>query len=276
MRIFISTDIEGLSGVSSWEWWKNNEKATTEILVRHLVPVIEVIKEYDDKAEIVIVDSHSKGENISVLDFSEKYSNIFLINGFPRKDYMMSGFDNTYDGVIFVGYHSLIGGGGAMDHTYSSSSIYNIRVNGEPVGETAINAAFAGEFDVPVMLVVGQKEMEWEMKRYLPDTVFVPVQEAVGRFATKNALLHDVDRSIRIGTEEAIMRMQKALIKPFTFSSPIEVEIDWLSSSIADVVSQMPIMEKVSPRTTRYIVNNWVEGFRWLLSAVYMSYLGQR
>jgi D-amino peptidase len=276
MRIFISTDIEGLSGIPSWDWWKNNIRATTEILLRHILPVIEVIKEYDESAEIVIVDSHSKGENMSVLDFPERYSNIFLVNGFPRRDYMMSGFDDTYDGVIFVGYHSLVGGGGAMDHTYSSSSIYDIRINGEPVGETAINAAFAGEFGVPVMLVVGQREMEWEMKRYLPDTVFVPVQEAVGRFATKNMLLHEVDSRIQVGTREAIEKLQKGLIRPFTFASPIEVEIDWLSSSIADVVSQMPIMERISPRTTRYTVSSWIEGFRWLLSAVYMSYLGQR
>jgi len=276
VKIFMSTDIEGLSGIPSWEWWKNNIKGTTEILIRHILPLIDVIKEYDSEAEVVIVDSHSKGENMSVLDFPEEYRHVFLISGFPRKDYMMSGFDGTYDGVIFVGYHSLIGGGGAMDHTYSSSSIYNIRVNGEPVGETTINAAFAGEFGVPVILVVGQKEMQWEMEKYLPNTVFVPVQEAVGRFATKNSLLHEVARNIQIGTQEAIDKLQNGSIRPFTFSSPIEVEIDWLSSSIADVVSQMPIMKRISPRTTRYTVGTWVEGFRWLLSAVYMSYLGQR
>jgi len=275
MKIFLSIDIEGLPGVISWEWWTNNRKRAADIIIASLTPVIEAIKRVDADAEITIVDSHSKGENIINLDFID-YNGLYFINGFPRKDYMMAGLTREYDAVMFVGYHTMAGGGGAMDHTYSSSSVYNVKVNGELVGETTVNAAFAGEYGIPVILVVGQEEMREEMERYLPDTVFVPVQNAVGRFATKSRSIQDIQNMIYEGTINAIEKYQRGSINPILFKPPIEVEIDWLSSAIADVVSQMPIMQRISSRTTRYIVDNWIEGFRWLLSAVYISYLGQK
>ena len=118
--------------------------------------------------------------------------------------------------------------------------------------------------------------MKEEIKMHLPDTVFVPVQSSVGRFATKSRSIQDIQRIIYEETLDAIEKFQKGYINPMIFKSPIEVEIDWLSSAVADVVSQMPIMQRIGARTTKYVVDNWIEGFRWLLSAVYISYLGQR
>lgn len=275
MKIFLSLDIEGLPGIISWEWWKNNRKRAADIIIASLTPIIEAIRKVDTDAEITVVDSHSKGENIINLDFID-YNGLYFINGFPRKDYMMAGLTREYDAVMFVGYHTMAGGGGAMDHTYSSSSIYNIRINGKLVGEAAVNAAFAGEYGIPVILVVGQEEMREEMETYLPNTIFVPVQSAVGRFATKSRSIDDIQKIIYEGAINALGKFQRGYINPLVFKPPIEVEIDWLSSAIADVVSQMPIMQRISSRTTRYVVDNWIEGFRWLLSAVYISYLGQR
>ncbi len=276
MKIFISTDIEGLSGIPSWQWWKDNLNTTREILLRHLIPIIKTIKEYDEQAEILIVDSHSKGENFSVFDLGDDCSNVYVINGFPRVDYMMSGIDESYDAVFFVGYHSMAGDKGAMDHTYSSSSIYSVKINGKEVGETTINSAFAGEFGVPVALVIGQRELSEEIKTYLPWAVHGIVQESVGRFAVKSYPYTMVYQTLVNSTRQALDNLLRGKVKPMKFASPINVEIHWLSTAIADVVSQMPIMERVSPRITRYVTDNWKDGFRWLLSAVYMSYLGQR
>ncbi|GEM_PF-156731 len=294
MKIFISMDVEGLSGIPSWEWWQSHQKETSRIIFWHLMPLLQGIWEEDPNAEITLVDSHSKGENITIddiqtllwqfkqngyftnIDADILFKNFTIINGFPRRDYMMAGLDDTYDGVIFLGSHSMAGGGGAMDHTYASSTIYSVRINGQEVGETTINAAFAGEFGIPVIMVVGQEELRKEVNEFLPGTVFVSVQESIGRFATRNFFGTYVSSRIKEGIKKAVESLRKGSITPLMWTPPIQVEIDWLASSMADVVSQMPIMERISPRTTRYTVEDWKDGFRWLLSAVYMSYLGRR
>lgn len=60
--------------------------------------------------------------------------------GYPRPLYMVEGADATCDAALFVGYHAPIGTlHGSMDHTYSSSAIYEILANGHVVGETELN-----------------------------------------------------------------------------------------------------------------------------------------
>ena len=123
---------------------------------------------------------------------------------------------------------------------------------------------------------MGQEEMREEIGTYLPDTVFVPVQSSIGRFATKSKSIQDIQKMIYEETINAIEKFQRGYINPLFFKSPIEVEIDWLSSAVANVVSQMYIMQRSSSRITKYVVNDWIEGFRWFLPAVYISYLRQR
>ena len=117
MKIFLSLDIEDLPGIISWEWWKNNRKRAADIIIASLTPIIEAIRKVDTDAEITVVDSHSKGENIINLDFID-YNGLYFINGFPRKDYMMAGLTREYDAVMFVGYHTMAGGGSYGSHLF--------------------------------------------------------------------------------------------------------------------------------------------------------------
>jgi len=45
-----------------------------------------------------------------------------------------------------------------LEHTYSSRVVYNLFMNNKLVGETGINAAIAGYYDVPVALVTEDKK----------------------------------------------------------------------------------------------------------------------
>lgn len=81
-----------------------------------------------------------------------------LITGNLKKLSMVEGVENT-DAAIFLGYHSKAGSKGVLDHTYFGRVIYEVRINDLPLGEFAINAYVAGNFDVPVIFLTGDDEV---------------------------------------------------------------------------------------------------------------------
>ncbi|MDP8233149.1 MAG: M55 family metallopeptidase, partial [Candidatus Zophobacter franzmannii] len=151
MKYFISFDFEGIAGVTFWretEGDKRYEKLATEQLCQYM----RGIKEADPEAEIVLCDSHNDGNNIH-WEMMPKF--VKLVRGYPRTYYMIEGLDSTFDKLILFGYHSPIGGGGMMDHSYSASSIYEMKVNGQIMDEALINSYLASEMGVPTACYYG-------------------------------------------------------------------------------------------------------------------------
>lgn len=152
MKIFISTDMEGIEGISSWNEMTTKEAWCAGLLKQELTYVISTLLAHADIEEICICDSHSRGENLLYGSFSDE--RITHVKGYPRRNYMMEGLDESFDAVFLLGYHASIGSlNGGMDHSYSSSCIYRVRLNGREVGEVEINAYYAGMFGVPIALI---------------------------------------------------------------------------------------------------------------------------
>jgi D-amino peptidase len=269
LKVFVSVDLEGLAGIPSWSLWQKDSDFARRIMVAHLSPVVDSVVRAG--GFVRVADSHAYGENIRLTDFG---GGVELVQGFPRPDYMLSGLEAGFDTVFFVGYHTRAGGGGAMDHTYSSSAVFEVRVNGNVVGETTLNAAYAGEFGVPVSLVVGQQELEEEIRQFLPWVKLVPVQRAVSRFAAVYPNLEEVSGRIEEAVADILERSD--LGEVFTFERPVKVEIVWRSSLPAQVVSGMPMFELVDGRTTVFEAPDWKTGYVWFNTAVLLGGLVER
>src|SRR5205085_5940914 len=103
--------------------------------------------------EFVVNDSHHDMRNLHPQDLLGKAT---LITGKHKPLYMMEGLDNSFDGVCFVSYHGSIGAERAvLSHTYNPRAIWEVRINGEVVGESAINALVAAHYGVPVIFISG-------------------------------------------------------------------------------------------------------------------------
>ncbi len=264
LKVFVSVDLEGLAGIPSWSLWQKDPEFARRIMVAHLDPIVDAITR--NGGFVRIADSHAYGENIRLTDFGK---GVELVQGFPRPDYMLSGLEPDFDTVFFVGYHTRAGGGGAMDHTYSSSAVFEVRVNGEVVGETTLNAAYAGEMDVPVSLVVGQAELGEEIGKFLPWVRFVPVQRAISRFSAVYPNLEEVSERI---SEAVVDILEDASYgQVFKFERPVEVEIVWRSSLPAQVVSGIPMFRLVGDRTTVFEAPDWKTGYVWFNTAVLLG-----
>ncbi|GIS81086.1 MAG: hypothetical protein CM1200mP14_26520 [Gammaproteobacteria bacterium] len=116
LKIYISADMEGLVGAvtsdqlgpSGFEYQRFRQIMTNEVNA-----AFEAAREMG-ATEILISDSHGNGENL----LNEQLpGDIQLIRSWPRPLMMMEGIDETFDAVIFIGYHS-----STKEHRGSSSA----------------------------------------------------------------------------------------------------------------------------------------------------------
>ena len=167
MKVFISADIEGVSGVvdrddaivGGREYERARRLMTADVNAA-------IAGAYEGGATQVLVnDAHSKMRNLIVEDLDPRAE---VIQGVVKRGCMMEGLDECFAAVFFVGYHSRAGNPfGVMNHTMWSRGFQNLFLNGAPVGEIGINAAYAGQFGVPVALVTGDQTAVQEAQELL-------------------------------------------------------------------------------------------------------------
>lgn len=257
MKIYISCDIEGLAGIATFDMEKDDTENFRELYHRHVKWVIDGIQQSsvnDQVEEITISDSHSKGVNLNYLRLSEMDERISLVNGFPRMDYMMSSLDDSYDVVIFLGYHAGIGKKyGSMDHGYSASVAYDLHINDQYVNESTINAAYAGELGVPVGLVIGESGLQEQLKDegMLPDVAYVSTKQSLARYASKSYPMRQVQLEITAAVKKLVESDLQAL-PLFTFTMPATVDLQCFTTAQADRIEMMSNMERVDGRMIEF------------------------
>jgi len=82
MRLFVSVDYEGIWGVPSWEFMKTEE--AKQLLHKELNVFLKSIEEVDANAYVLMVDSHSRGDNICRSMLETSSVKLDLISGYPR------------------------------------------------------------------------------------------------------------------------------------------------------------------------------------------------
>jgi D-amino peptidase len=262
MRVYISVDMEGISGVV-------HEDQTDPIEPRHAGEYNRFRRLMTNEANAAITGALDAGATSVLVNDShwlmrnllaeELHPAAELLSGGPKLLSMIEGIDAGFDAAMFIGYHARAGTARAIiDHTYTSR-VYEVRINGQPVGELALNAAIAGLHGVPVALVSGDQAIASEARLLLGDQVeTVVVKQSVGRFAARSLAPTVACQRIRTGAAAALRKKHI----PFTFDSPIEVEVDFVESHMADMAELVPGSQRVGGRTVRYGDSDYLEVFR--------------
>jgi D-amino peptidase len=264
MKLYISCDIEGLAGIATFDMEKEDTQLFRELYHQHVAWVIEGIQKSQKNAEIeeiTISDSHSRGLNLSYARLAEMDTRISLVSGFPRMDYMMSGLKAGYDLVFFLGYHAGIGKlRGNMDHGYSASVAYDLKINGEYMNETTINAAYASELGVPVGLIIGESGLKEQLQdeQMLPGVPFVTTKESLGRYAVKNFPVSKVKTEIIQATSAALSN-DNANLPKYTISMPATVRLQCVTTAQADRIEMLPRITRIDGRTIEFSGNSMKE-----------------
>jgi D-amino peptidase len=262
MRVYISVDMEGIAGIA-------HEDQTDPVEPHHAGEYNRFRRLMTAEANAAIAGALDAGANAVLVNDShwlmmnllaeELNPRAELVSGGPKRLSMVEGIDGGFDAAMFVGYHARAGTQNAViDHTYTSR-VYECRINGEPVGELAINAAMGGVHGVPVALVSGDQSLAAEAKALLgPGIEAVVVKEAVGRFAARSLAPSVACERIRAGASAALKRKHEA----FTFKAPIRLEVDFIGSQMADMAELVPGSSRTGGRTVSYAGDDYREVFR--------------
>ncbi len=267
MRLYISADMEGTAGVASWT--QVDPKNTTEYPYYRTCMSREVRAAIDGAREagvtgVLVNDSHSSMRNVH---WDEMPDDIRMIYGNRKPFSMAEGANASFDAAFFTGYHAGVGeANGVCDHTYSSDTLYNVRVNGIRCSEALLNAAVLGVEGVPVVMITGDRTTVEGVRAHLPWITSVAVKESIGRFAAESVSPAEAQRLIREGARTAIARVSEA--KPFVFDPPIALEIDFVSTQNADFAELIPGVDRIGGRTIRYEHDDYRMVFRAFMAAL--------
>jgi len=167
LKLYISADMEGITGVvtdeqlgpAGFEYQRFREFMTAEVNA-----AIEAAFAAG-ATEILVSDSHGNGQNLLIEKLPK---NVQIVRSWPRPLMMMQGIDETFDGVICIGYHSsTTNPEGVRAHTMSSANLADVRLNGISMPEAGINAAIAGYFNVPIIMISGDDAVAKEVTTLL-------------------------------------------------------------------------------------------------------------
>jgi D-amino peptidase len=270
LKILISADMEGIDGVSTWQ--VQADPAGREYMkFRHLmtqeVNMAVIGAESNGPAEVVVADSHGDGQNI---DIEELNPTARLVRAFPRPLGMMQGIDESFDAVVFIGYHASAGQpSSVLAHTMSSRRIGEIKLNGRVASEALFNAAVAGEFGVPVVFLSGDQTICEEARREIGPIETVAVKQATGFYSATMLGLREVRQEIFEGVKRGVAR--RAELKPLKLEHPVKMEIAFKNTIDAEIVGLLPGVERPRGNTIVFTAKDMLEASRFLEAILNMN-----
>ncbi len=266
MKVFISVDIEGISGVVDRTMTSRTQgdyEKGRALMVGDVNAAIEGILSVGP-AEITVSDAHGGMNNIIP---EALHSDAILVRGRPKPQSQMAGLDKTFDAAIFIGYHSMKGTHlGILSHTYSGGNIESLHINDLEVGETAMNAGIAGYYGVPLVLVAGDLAVTKEAKALNPEIHTVATKEAISRVAAKCLHPKKSRELIKAETIKAIEDTEN--IKPFVFQPPVTYRIRFTDAKRADAASFMPSAKRLDGKTIIITQSDYIKAYHGFLAAV--------
>ena len=275
MKVFISVDMEGISGiVDGSQTGRDKAEYTTgrALMVADVNAAIDGILDADPGAEVVVSDAHGGMRNIEPEALNKT---AVLVRGTPKPLTQMAGIDDSYDALLFVGYHSRKGTQhGILSHTISGGTIESVTVNGVEVGETGINSRIAGHFGVPLVFLAGDQATAREAKEVSPAVEVAVVKEAIGRTSAK-CLHPEVARElIREKVAKALKGGVK--VKPIAVEPPVELVVRYVNARLADAVEFMPSAERLDGKAIRFVQGDFLEAFNALRASIFIAQTASR
>lgn len=262
LKIYISADMEGIAGVVTGEQLgpQGFEYARfREFMTQEVNAAIEGALAAG-ATQIVISDSHGNGQNLLIEKLPRE---ALIIRSWPRPLGMMQGIDETFAGAIFIGYHTgTTNLQGVRAHTLSSARLTDVRLKGVSVSEAGINAAIAGHFNVPVIMVSGDDAVVKETTALLGNIEGAVVKWASGFHSAKTMTPSAACDLIREKARRAVSRLRE--FKPYKLSAPIDLNVSFKNYRPSEVLSYLSIVERTDAHTIRFVGKDILEVSKFL------------
>ena len=260
LRVFISTDMEGVGGVGAPSMTSTGGKdyATGRRLMTDEVNAVIRAILARGPAEIVVNDSHGDHQNLLHTDL---HPAVEYIQGSIKPLGMVQGLDESFDAAVFLGYHAMAGDpDGFLAHT-GTGSLKGLWLNDVEVGEGGLNAAFAGMHGVPLVLAAGDSAFAAEIVDQ-GDPVTVTTKTAETPSSARLVHPEEVHRRLEAGVGTALNRLEAGAFEPFDVGTPVTLRMRFTSPTHVEILQSIPGTRKVDGYTVEYTATDMDEAYR--------------
>ncbi len=257
-KVYISVDMEGISGISGSDQLSpgGSEYGRSRKLMAEDTNAAIRGALAAGATEIVVNDSHGGQRNLLLEDLHPAAR---LISHSFKQYGMMEGLDESFDAVIFIGYHAKAGNpAGLFAHT-GSGVVRDLQINGRSVGEGGMNAMLAAWYGVPVVLVTGDDVAVTEVKEVATAARSVAVKRAINVRAVELVSLETARKEIEAAAREAVSGAKKT---PAQRLGPFRVQMQFRDTLIPDVVEAFPTIQRVGPETVSFSADTMPAAYR--------------
>lgn len=257
LKVYISVDMEGIAGVvtaeqlgpTGFEYGRAREFMTAE------VNAAIAGARAAGATQFVVSDSHGNGQNLLI---DQLPADVTIIRSWPRPLMMMEGIDSTFDAAFFIGYHaSTANANGVRAHTMSSATLTGVALNGTQMPEGGVNAAIAGHFGVPVVLVTGDDAAVDEVRRIAGRMEGAVVKRAISFHAAATLTPKASQDLIRERAKVAIEH--RSDMRPFVLRGPVTLDVAFKNYRQAEMLAYLSIVERTSSHAIRFVGKNILE-----------------
>jgi D-amino peptidase len=233
MKVFIATDLEGVSGVYRFEQTRDAYDSPANIEARHLLMGevnAAICGAFDGGATRVVVwDGHDGSKSLFPEELDERAE--MIMGGLGAFEVvLLQGFDAAF----LLGYHAMSHtAGGVLCHTQSSLTWNNYWINDRLAGETEQMAILLGSCDIPVVMVTGDDKTVEEARSVLGDDIItVQVKQGLAREAALMIAPKRARAMIQEGAKEALQQVSR--IAPYKPEFPLRIRWQFKDSGIVD------------------------------------------
>lgn len=261
MKIYISCDIEGVSGLVGFDDAKpgsQNYAHFSNIMSQEVAAVCSLFPAED---QIVVKDAHMFAKNINPESLP---NNTVLISGWSGHPFkMVDGLDSTFDALLLVGYHDYAGSdGNPAAHSFNSRSIHRIKINDSDVSEFDIALMTASSLGVPTAFLMGDARITKQAKEILPDIITIATKEGKGASVASHTPEFNVLQIKRKGQELRSIISNKKDCLIVDLPNSYEIFIEYVRHYDAYRNSFFPGCNLISPRCISFTTDSFFEVLR--------------
>ncbi len=267
MKLLISADMEGISGIVDWEQVTPGhveyQSRSRKLMTGDVNAAIQGAFE-GGADEVLVSDGHWNARNILI---EELDSRARLNSGSPSPFAMMQGIDDQPppDAAMLVGYHAAAGTRKAiLDHTWSDSRIRAVYLNDRLVGEIGLNAAVAAHYGVPVIALTGDQHACQEGQDMIGAALEVAVvKNATGQSAAQCLPLSEARHKICEAAARSVIKFREGkAAKPFKVETPARLAVEFVYTRHCDRAFLIPGIERLSGTRLEYTAPDMITAHR--------------
>ena len=256
LKVLVSVDMEGIAGVAHYSGTSESQNQYSyfrRVMTGEANAAVEGALAAG--AETVVVrDAHGSKRNLLP---EELHRDALLVTGVdPSPKNMVLPVDETFDAVVFVGYHAKAGTPNAILEHVSTGTVRDLSINGVSLPEGGYNALVAGLYDVPVVFVSGDQAVCDQLTQLLGEIETVAVKEAIGSVAVSVHPAVARER-IQVGVRKALENLEN--YKPYKLDSPYTLELELNSESLIHKAALYPGMKRTGSWTVAFTGDDLLE-----------------